>query len=152
MSHKFLSLIDAEGGLASCWPFLGSQMGAGYGQMPLNPVTRLAHRWSYNFFVGPIPKGKVVMHLCDIRTCCNPLHLAIGTQQDNLKDMNNKKRHGIHPRKCSAQILDEIKKLKEQGVAVPVIAERFGYNKRTIFRLLAEHNQTGGNGGFAMSS
>jgi hypothetical protein len=144
MSQKFLSLIDAEGGLASCWPFLGSRMGAGYGQMPLNPVTRLAHRWVYTFFIGFIPKGKVVMHLCDVRSCCNPLHLKIGTQQDNLKDMNTKKRHGIHPRKCNQQTLNKILNLKNKGMPVSMIAKHVGYNKRTIFRLIAEHNQVEG--------
>jgi hypothetical protein len=136
--HRFLSLIDAEGGPASCWPFLGSAMGAGYGQMPPNPVTRLAHRWSYNFFIGPIPKGKVVMHICDNRKCCNPLHLKIGTQQENLLDMNKKQRHGTHPKKCTPELLKQIITMKQQGFTAVQIGNAVGYNKRTIFRLLSE--------------
>ena len=139
--HKFLSLIDAEGGLATCWPFLGSTMGAGYGQMPTNPVTRLAHRWSYWYFIGPIPKGKVIMHSCDVRLCCNPLHLRLGTQQENLQDMNNKKRHGVHPKKCSIKKLELIKALKNASVPVSDIAKTVGYHKRTVFRLLSETKQ-----------
>ena len=134
----FLKLIDPSGGLFYCWPFLGSTMGSGYGQMPINPVSRLAHRWVYTHFIGPIPKGKVVMHVCDIRICCNPLHLKLGTQKENLKDMNNKKRHGVHPKKCTDAMLIEILKMKQDGVPVPVIAKHFKYNKRTVFRLIAE--------------
>lgn len=142
MSYRFLSLIDSEGGPASCWPFLGSTMGAGYGQMPTNPVSRLAHRWAYTHFYGPIPKGMVVMHKCDVRLCCNPLHLKLGTQTENLNDMNGKNRHGIHPRKCTPEILGTILKMKQQGKTVPSIAKHVGYNKRTIFRLLAESKES----------
>ena len=138
MIHRFLGLIDAEGGPVSCWPFLGSTMGAGYGQMPVNPVSRLAHRWVYSYFIGPIPKGKVIMHMCDVRICCNPLHLKLGTQLENLKDMNNKKRHGIHPKKCTDKMLTTILTMKQNGITVPCIAKQFGYNKRTVFRLIAE--------------
>jgi hypothetical protein len=136
--HRFLSLIDAEGGPATCWPFLGSTMGAGYGQMPKNPVSRLAHRWTYSFFVGPIPKGKVVMHLCDNRKCCNPHHLSIGTQQENLSDMRTKQRQGTHPKKCTPEKLKQILYMKQQSFTVPQIAKAVNYNKRTIFRLLSE--------------
>ena len=138
-SWKFLSLIDSEGGPASCWPFLGSTMGAGYGQMPSNKISRLAHRWIYTHLIGPIPSGIVVMHICDNRLCCNPLHLKLGTQQDNLKDMNNKKRHGVHPKKCTSEKLQTILKFKNNGLTVPEIAKQIGYNKRTIFRLLKEN-------------
>ena len=141
--QRFLSLIDAEGGPASCWPFLGSTMGAGYGQMPVNPVSRLAHRWVYSYFIGPIPKGKVVMHICDVRICCNPLHLKLGTQLENLNDMNNKKRHGIHPKKCTDKMLATILKMKQQGFTISCIAEHFGYHKRTVFRLIAEAKKPG---------
>lgn len=143
MSYYFLSLIDSEGGPASCWPFLGSTMGAGYGQMPTNPVSRLAHRWTYSHFYGPIPKGKVVMHVCDVRLCCNPLHLKLGTQLDNLNDMNNKKRHGTHPKKCTFETRKTILKMKQEGTAVHVIAKHVGYNKRTVFRLIAEAKSEG---------
>lgn len=142
--HRFLSLIDAEGGPASCWPFLGSTMGAGYGQMPVNPVSRLAHRWSYNFFIGPIPKGKVVMHLCDNRKCCNPRHLSIGTQKENLLDMRTKQRQGTHPKKCTSETLNKIVLMKQQGFTVPKIATVVGFNKRTIFRLLKEAKEAEG--------
>ena len=141
MTNRFLSLIDPEGGLVSCWPFLGSKMGPGYGQMPPNPVGRLAHRWTYNHFIGPIPKGMVVMHLCDNRLCCNPHHLKVGTQQDNLKDMNDKNRHGNHPRKCTKEKLKRILELKNQNVNVEEIAKQIGYHKRTVFRLIAEADQ-----------
>ena len=112
--------------------------------MPVNPVSRLAHRWSYNFFIGPIPKGKVVMHLCDNRKCCNPRHLSIGTQKENLLDMRTKQRQGTHPKKCTSETLNKIVLMKQQGFTVLKIATVVGFNKRTIFRLLKEAKEAEG--------
>lgn len=35
----------------------------------------LAHRWSYEHFVGPIPDGLTIDHLCRFTLCVNPEHL-----------------------------------------------------------------------------
>lgn len=51
-----------------------------------------AHRASYLLFIGKIPKGKLVLHLCDNKKCVNPDHLTIGTAQDNTNDMISKGR------------------------------------------------------------
>lgn len=59
--------------------------------------SRLAHRISYEVFVGPIPDGLCVLHNCpdgDNRLCVNPEHLWIGTKADNAKDRMLKGRNG----------------------------------------------------------
>lgn len=52
-----------------------------------------AHRYSYIATYGDIPKGMVIMHLCDNRSCVNPKHLKPGTHQENSQDMVSKNRH-----------------------------------------------------------
>jgi hypothetical protein len=52
----------------------------------------LAHRVSYEAFVGPIPPGMCVLHKCDNPPCCNPSHLFLGTPADNTKDCIKKNR------------------------------------------------------------
>lgn len=47
----------------------------------------IAHRFFYEKLVEPIPPGKVLMHQCDTRNCCNPSHLSVGTQSENMRDM-----------------------------------------------------------------
>jgi hypothetical protein len=43
----------------------------------------LAHRWSYEHFVGPIPDGLQIDHLCRVRHCVNPSHLEPVTAREN---------------------------------------------------------------------
>jgi hypothetical protein len=59
----------------------------GYGRIGLGRAsqgTEYAHRFSYLFFVGPIPDGRVLDPLCRNRACVNPLHLEAVTQRTNL--------------------------------------------------------------------
>ena len=41
------------------------------------------HRWSYETFVGPIPDGMQVDHLCGITRCVRPEHLEPVTPREN---------------------------------------------------------------------
>lgn len=50
------------------------------------------HRIAYMEFIGEIPENMLVMHTCDNPICCNPDHLVLGTQQDNMRDCRDKGR------------------------------------------------------------
>lgn len=50
------------------------------------------HRVSWVIHNGAIPPGMAVLHRCDIGECVNPEHLFLGTQTDNMKDMQEKGR------------------------------------------------------------
>lgn len=43
------------------------------------------HRWAYTHFVGPIPDGLELDHLCRNRGCVNPEHLEPVTRSVNLR-------------------------------------------------------------------
>ena len=83
---------------AGCWNWMLSKDRIGYGRMKVQLGSRerfrftSAHRYAYEVFIGEIPDGMYVLHKCDNRACCNPDHLFLGTQQDNMLDMWRKGR------------------------------------------------------------
>lgn len=78
--------------LGRCWSWTGPVYPKGYGQC-WKLGEQYAHRVSYKIAFGEIPKGLFVLHKCDNPNCVRPSHLFLGTHQDNVKDMVNKKRH-----------------------------------------------------------
>lgn len=93
-----LSANYKKGTQSSCWEWLGKLAWNGYGKIHYykgykNYCTTYAHIVSWEIFNSAIkPINKVIMHTCDNRRCVNPNHLKLGTQQENLQDMRNKKR------------------------------------------------------------
>ena len=52
----------------------------------------LVHRIAYEQAYGDFDQSLKVCHRCDTPRCCNPKHLFLGTQKDNLRDMFRKGR------------------------------------------------------------
>jgi hypothetical protein len=76
--------IDLDTG---CWNWMLMLDVNDYGRCsPAVAGEPLAHRTAYVAWKGEIPAGLQVRHLCHNRKCCNPEHLAAGTQQENIED------------------------------------------------------------------
>lgn len=82
-----------------CWDWRGKIHTEGYGVLNYREgprrLHRLAHRVSYELFVGPIPAGMDVLHSCDRKVCVQPAHLRPGTQLENTREAVER---GLHPR------------------------------------------------------
>ncbi len=90
--RPFWSMVDKSGGQYACWPWTGYIAPNGYGRLTAGKAVYAAHRRAWQLAVGGIPHGLSVLHHCDCRECCNPSHLFVGSQGDNMKDMVRKGR------------------------------------------------------------
>jgi len=72
-----------------CWLWIASKNKKGYGGFDFKGKQILAHRFSYELFVGAIEPGKQILHRreCGNPSCVNPNHLYMGTHTDNVRDM-----------------------------------------------------------------
>lgn len=84
VAEKILAYVSLEAD--SCWLWQGHIKANGYGAVnAFGKSGQLAHRISYQEFVGPIPDGLVIDHLCRVKHCVNPDHLEAVTQLENVR-------------------------------------------------------------------
>ena len=77
---KFIPVTES-----GCWLWTASTWRGGYGQFRVGKHRNVqAHRFSYELFKGPIPKGLVLDHLCRVPLCVNPDHLEPVTIGENV--------------------------------------------------------------------
>lgn len=80
--QKFESYVERTD---TCWLWRGTVAPNGYGSIVHNRKPAIAHRWAYEHFVGTIPAGLQLDHLCRVRACVNPAHLEPVTAQENTR-------------------------------------------------------------------
>lgn len=68
---------------ATCWLWTAST-NKGYALLKDGRKNIAIHRWMYEHFVGPIPDGLDLDHLCRVRHCVNPAHLEAVTRGVNV--------------------------------------------------------------------
>ncbi len=75
---------------SGCWLWTATRDPLGYGQMGVGSMVdgtrglRGAHRVGYELYVGPIPPGLDLDHLCRNPSCVNPRHLEPVTHKENV--------------------------------------------------------------------
>lgn len=83
-----------------CWVWQRSRTSAGYGAFWLNGGTFGAHRVMFESVYGPIPDGLHVHHICEVRLCVNPAHLAAVTPQQNTLASDTPARRNAMKTEC----------------------------------------------------
>lgn len=93
--ERFVVLVNFDGpipehrpDLGPCWIWTGTKS-VGYGKFNAgsrraNREIAWAHRWLYEFCIGPIPDGLTLDHLCRTRICVNLGHVESVTHKINI--------------------------------------------------------------------
>jgi hypothetical protein len=120
----------------ACWPWQGSVTTYGYGRVQIGGKKIIASRGTWIMLRGPIPDGFNVCHTCDNRPCCNPGHLFLGTDAENIADKVRKGRqskgeaHGIA--RLTDPEIEEIRRRVAAGEARGSVGRAFGISGRTV--------------------
>lgn len=71
--------------LGPCWQWIGGTVNHGYGSLAVDGRTVNAYAWAYRHFVGPVPPGRELDHLCRNRACVRTDHLEPVTHAENVR-------------------------------------------------------------------
>lgn len=145
--ERFWEKVDRRGP-DECWLWTAGTNGRGYGQIKEGAPKRkmlLAHRVSYKMAKGSMPDDLFVLHECDRPLCCNPAHLFLGTNQDNMDDMVKKRRQSRLPgeqngkSKLTEEQVEEIRRDYVRGSRThgqPALARKYHVAQPTIGKIL----------------
>ncbi|WKB55988.1 HNH endonuclease [Eleftheria terrae] len=132
-----------------CWLWNGAKNEHGYGVIgrgARGQGNAKAHRVAFEIFHGVrLQPSVTVLHRCDNPACVNPLHLASGTQRENLADMRRKGRGAPPPirlgveqplAKLDPDKVRQIFQLHRTGMTSNQLASHFGVSRATIHAVL----------------
>lgn len=125
-----------------CWEWTGPRQTDGYGLFWDGRGQVRAHRYAYG--LDRIPVGLSVLHECDNRRCVRPDHLRVGTQRENMADMDARGRRFSplvgRPQdgerngnaRVTAEQVAHIRGMAQAGHYHDAIADGFGINRATV--------------------
>ena len=130
---RFWAKVDRRGP-DECWLWTAHRHWKGYGQLNFPDNTpRRAHCLSYLIHVGPVPRGKQILHTCDVRACVNPRHLYAGTPKQNSADMVRRNRHSG---KLDREAVKVVREMSEAGFLGVEIAHFFGLSQAATSKII----------------
>jgi hypothetical protein len=135
--------IDRKGP-EECWNWTGGANDKGRGRVKLGGRLYSPYRVVFEIAYGLIPRvpsyhGMVIMHTCDNPACCNPTHLQLGRQRDNVHDMVNKNRMNAKRGTANYRALlteDQVRAIRVDPRSERAVAAAYGVTKGCIGNVL----------------
>ncbi len=132
--YKFWNRVNIKDNIEECWNWQTFLSIDGYGYFRYYDRTMGSHRLAYILSKGEIPENKIVMHLCNNPMCCNPKHLKLGNNRENLE-------YALKCGKISRTKLNEIDiknihELYKNGKKQWEIAELYKIDQGNLSRIL----------------
>lgn len=146
LKHRFSSKVKA-GEPDECWPWIAKATAHyGYGRMTAGRSRYLrSHQVAWALENGNIPEGAVIRHTCDYTACCNPKHLVLGTQAENVADATSRGRSSKPPRMIGSghprsKLDDEkVAEIRRSSKTLNALAAEFGVSAKSIWRIRKHH-------------
>lgn len=82
--ERFWAKVTPAPDESGCLLWTGCFGGKGYGWLRVDGRAQPAHRLAYEHFIGEIPKGMTLDHLCRTRLCVNWTHVEPVTRGENV--------------------------------------------------------------------
>jgi DNA-directed RNA polymerase subunit RPC12/RpoP len=122
-------ILDKLDKTETCWIWKGAISHSGYGLVTLRgEKSSRVHRRLWIALHGPIPEGKLILHRCDVRACCRPDHLFLGTHEDNMSDMVKKKRQAVGSRSGVSKLSErDVLAIRKSSESCRRALARFAY-------------------------
>jgi hypothetical protein len=134
--------LDKRSYPKGCWVWTGVTSPKGYGLARAGRKRRVpAHRLAYVLANGPMPlftNGKLtcVLHHCDNPPCCNPEHLFLGSNRDNIDDMLTKGRSRKGEKHGRAKLTEEtVRAILASAETDKALAAKFGVTSTNIIAI-----------------
>ena len=143
----FWSHVDKSAGLDECWIWTGGKDKDGYGKFAYGPHSARTHirAHAYSFEISHGSRGGLyVLHRCDVRACCNPAHLFVGTAKENYDDARSKGRNTRGERVGSVRFTEEdVRRIRAEaanGRRGRAIAREIGCSTHAVYAVI--HRET----------
>jgi hypothetical protein len=133
LGERFWSKVDI-GGPDECWPWQAYRIPKGYGQFRLHGKMQRVHRLVAGLRTGDPGHA---LHSCDWPPCCNPAHLSIGTNQDNVDQKVARERQVKGEEISQAKLTeDEVLDIRARYATGQIyqyaLAEEYGVHKSLV--------------------
>lgn len=118
-----------------CWRWTRGHDKDGYGIATIAGVKMPAHRASWILWYTPESViGQYVLHKCKNRDCCNPGHLYLGNQKQNVQDQIEAGTF-VFGSKNGQAVLDEetVVVIRLSNEPMKTLAKRYGVSYATIW-------------------
>lgn len=116
----------------ACWEWTAWTIKGGYGQYRIGDSKYLTHRISYSIANGD-PGKLCVCHRCDNPKCVNPIHLWLGTLQEDMKDRDQKGRQARGETQGLSELTEnQVREIIASGDSHQGLANQYGVTRANI--------------------
>lgn len=144
-----LALYVERRGDGECWPWTMGCDKDGYGEIATGGSSkhRRAHVVAWEQANGrSVPPGHCVLHTCDNPPCCNPGHLFLGTNLDNIWDKvakNRQARGENHPKaKLTGEQVLCIRRAWQRGMTLTQLGIEYQTSTQNIYAIVNRKSWT----------